>query len=665
MHEVTIGIAGAAGDGLDKSGDTLARSCGRLGLSVYAYNSYQSIIRGGHIWLRVRVGEEKVNNHGDHLNALIALNQDAIERHAPEVEEGGAIVFNGDRIKCEDQLVRQGVQVLAIPMKEVTDPLKDKYGPIKPIMQNTVMIGAICYLTQIGMEEPSKVLADTFAHKGQEVIDLNIGLLQAGYDYAKANAKAVTTEWKFSKKARPFLTGNEAIAIAAYAAGCKFYSAYPMTPASTILHWMASHQKETGICVKQCEDELSVINMAIGAGLGGVRSMCATAGGGFALMTEAVGMAGIMEVPVVCVEVQRGGPSTGLPTKTEQADLWQVFGASQGEFPRLIVAPKTIADCFDTTVESFNIAEKYQLPVLLMSDLLLSEHPETVDPEVFKHDVKIDRGEIVKEWNPEKDGVYRRFRFTESGISPRALPGTPNTVYTSGSDDHDEEGILISDMFTSPPVRRKIMEKRMRKVANLLKELPAPELEGPKDAEITLLCWGSTWGVAKEAAELLTAQGTKTNVLCIKYIAPFHTEAVTKLLNSAKTKISVEVNYTSVMAKLVKMETGISMDGHINRYDGEPFEPQNIIDEVKRITSKKEQNLDVTEEDAKEMAYHYLRTHAHEKLRPMKIVQESANGHGEPVWNVELVERVTGKKGGSIQFGVHTGTKHGFERVTE
>lgn len=665
MHEVTIGIAGAAGDGLDKSGDTLARSCGRLGLSVYAYNSYQSIIRGGHIWLRVRIGEEKVNNHGDHLNALIALNQDAIERHAPEVEEGGAIVFNGDRIKCEEQLVRKGVQVLAIPMKEVTDPLKDKYGPIKPIMQNTVMIGAICYLGQIGMDEPSKVLADTFAHKGQEVIDLNIGLLQAGFDYAKANAKAVTTEWKFSRKARPFLTGNEAIAIAAYAAGCKFYSAYPMTPASTILHWMAAHQKQTGICVKQCEDELSVINMAIGAGLGGVRSMCATAGGGFALMTEAVGMAGIMEVPVVCVEVQRGGPSTGLPTKTEQADLFQVFGASQGEFPRLIVAPKTIADCFDTTVESFNIAEKYQLPVLLMSDLLLSEHPETVDPEVFKHDVKIDRGEIVKEWNPEKDGVYRRFRFTESGISPRALPGTPNTVYTSGSDDHDEEGILISDMFTSPPVRRKIMEKRMRKVANLLKELPAPELEGPKDADVTLLCWGSTWGVAKEAAELLTAQGTKTNVLCIKYIAPFHTEAVTKLLNSAKTKISVEVNFTSVMAKLVKMETGISMDGHINRYDGEPFEPQNIIDEVKRITSKKEQNLDVSEEDAKEMVYHYLRTHSHEKLRPMKIVKESANGHGEPVWNVELVERITGKKGGSMQIGVHTGTKHGFERVTE
>src|SRR5262249_3606938 len=250
----------------------------------------------------------------------------------------------------------------------------------------------------LGWEEAANVLTDTFSHKGQKVIDINVGLLKAGYEYAKANSKPITKEWKTSKKKRPFITGNEAMAMAAAAAGCKFYSAYPMTPASTILHWMAAHFQKTGICVKQCEDELSVVNMAIGAGIGGVRSMCATAGGGFALMTEAVGMAGIMEVPVIVVEVQRGGPSTGLPTKTEQADLFQVLGASQGEFPRLIVAPKDIADAYHTVIESFNLADKYQLPVLLMSDLLLSEHPETVDPEEFTPDVKIDRGELVTSW---------------------------------------------------------------------------------------------------------------------------------------------------------------------------------------------------------------------------------------------------------------------------
>ena len=659
MQEVTIGIAGAAGDGLDKSGDTLARSCGRQGLHVYAYNSYQSIIRGGHIWLKVRVGDEKVYSHGDGLNALIALNQDSIERHAAEVEEGGVIIFNGDRIKCEDSLVRKGVQVLAIPMKEVTKEVAEKYGPVKPIMQNTVAIGAVAYLAHIGMEGPTKVLSDTFSHKGQEVIDQNIALLKAGYDYAEANAKPFAKEWKADGKARPFITGNEAIAMAAYAAGCKFYSAYPMTPASTILHWMASHAKDTGICVKQCEDELSVINMAIGAGIGGVRSMCATAGGGFALMTEAVGMAGIMEVPVVCVEVQRGGPSTGLPTKTEQADLFQVFGASQGEFPRLIVAPFTVADAFDTTVDAFNIAERFQLPVLMMTDLLLSEHPETVDPEVFKADVEINRGEMVKEWS-EDQGQYKRFKFTESGVSPRALPGTANACYTSGSDDHDERGILISDMFTAPAVRRKSMEKRMRKVENLLKELPSPKLEGPADAELTLVTWGSTYGVVKETAEELTKAGTKTNFLCIKYIAPFHSKEVKELLSKCKKKVSVEVNFTSVMAKFIKMETGVSMDGHVNRYDGEPLEPDYIIERVNQILKGKEFDLDVTEEEAKEFVYHYLRTHSAEKFRPVKLIRESANGYGEPVWNIELAERFTGKAGGTMKVGTKTGSTYEY-----
>lgn len=662
MQEVTIGIAGAAGDGLDKSGDTLARSCGRQGLHVFAYNSYQSIIRGGHIWLKVRVADEKITSHGDNLSALIALNQDAIERHASEVDKGGAILFNGDRIKCEDTLVREGVQVLGIPMKEVTKEVAEKYGPVKPIMQNTVMIGAVAYLANIGMEGPTQVLADTFAHKGQAVIDQNVALLSAGYEYAKANAKPFAKEWKADGVKRPFITGNEAFGMAAYAAGCKFYSAYPMTPASTILHWMADHAKKTGICVKQCEDELSVINMAIGAGLGGVRSMCATAGGGFALMTEAVGMAGIMESPVVCVEVQRGGPSTGLPTKTEQADLFQVFGASQGEFPRLIVAPRDIPDVYSSTIEAFNVADRYQLPVLMMSDLLLSEHPETIDPEVFTTDVKIDRGEIVEEW-PEENGKYKRFKFTESGISPRALPGTPNTVYTSGSDDHDEEGILISDMFTAPPVRRKIMEKRMAKVENLLKELPAPELEGPKDADLTLVCWGSTYGVVRETAKLLTDNGVKTNILCIKYIAPFHAKEVEAILSKCKKKISVEVNYTSVMAKFIKMETGISMDGHVIKYDGEPPEPKFIEARVKEILDGSDWDLEVTEDEAREFCYHYLRTHAGEKLRPVKVIKEAKNGYGEPVWNIELAERFTGKTGGTMKVGTKTGSTYEFVKA--
>ncbi|HNN62645.1 MAG TPA: transketolase C-terminal domain-containing protein, partial [Candidatus Obscuribacter sp.] len=377
---------------------------------------------------------------------------------------------------------------------------------------------------------------------------------------------------------------------------------------------------------------------------------------------EAVGMAGIMEVPVVVVEVQRGGPSTGLPTKTEQADLFQVYGASQGEFPRLIVAPKCIADAYETTVDVFNLADKYQLPVLLMSDLLLSEHPETVDPEVFNSDVKIDRGEVVSEWK-EDQGKFKRFKFTESGISPRALPGTANCNYVSATDDHDEESILISDMYTSPGTRRMIMEKRNRKIENLLKELPAPALEGPKDADLTLVCWGSTWGVVKEAVELLNAQGIKTNMLNIKYIAPFHAKEVSEILGKAKKKISVEVNYTSQMARHIKAETGISMDAHINRYDGEPLEPAFVAEHVKRILAGKALSLECTEEEAKDIGYHYLRTHALEKLRPSKLTKESGNGFGEQVWNIEFTERATGKTGARMLVGVSTGSTHSFEKL--
>ena len=664
MQEVTVGIGGAAGDGLDKSGDTLAKSAGRLGLHVYAYNSYQSIIRGGHIWLRVRIGENKVYNHGDKLTALIALNQDTIERHAGEVDDNGFIIFNAEKLKCDPKLAKPTVQVLGLPMSEVTAEVAKQHGAIQPIMQNTVMVGAAMALTGLEFETGAEVLQETFAHKGNKIIDLNVSLLEAGYQWAKTQSKTKSAAWNFSRKRRAFCTGNEVLAIGAVAAGCKFYSAYPMTPASTILHWMANHAEKAGVCVKQAEDELSVINMAIGAGIGGVRTMCATAGGGFALMTEAIGMAAIMEVPVVCVEVQRGGPSTGLPTKTEQADLNQVYGASQGDFPRLIVAPRDLPDCFETAVEAFHYADKYQLPVLIMSDLLLSEHPETVDPEVFRHDIKIDRGKFVTEWPEGK--TFKRFTFeTDNGVSPRSYPGVANAIFTSGSDDHDEQGILISDMFTTTAVRRKIVEKRQRKLDYLLKELPAPKLEGPADAEITLVGWGSSYGVIREVAELLTEQGIKTNYVIGKYLLPFHAKEWTELLGKTKKRISVEANFTSQFARLVRAETGIAMDAHVNKYDGEPLEPKWVVEQVKNAMDKKPVDLSVSEADARDIAYHYLRTHYSERLRPGKAIKESKNGKGESLWRIELVEKATGNKAAEMVIGAETGATYSYETVGE
>ncbi|HXG64954.1 MAG TPA: 2-oxoacid:acceptor oxidoreductase subunit alpha, partial [Blastocatellia bacterium] len=457
-REVTVGIGGAAGDGLDKTGDTLAKTCSRLGLYLCAYNSYQSVIRGGHIWLRVRIAEQKVYSHGDRLNVLIALNQDSIERHAREVAAGGAIIFNADKLKCDAALTPDNVLPAPLPVAELTKP----FGRLQPVMQNTVAMGALLYLLSLEFDMAAEVLADTFKHKGAAVIEQNVNVARAGYDYAREKFVPLGYEWNFTRVRRPFITGNEAFALGAVAAGCRFYSAYPMTPASSILHWMAAHGEKCGVVVKQCEDELAVVNIAIGAGHAGVRAMCGTSGGGFALMTEAIGQAGMIESPVVIIEVQRGGPSTGIPTKTEQADLNQVFGASQGDYPRVIIAPTDTVDCYYSAVEAHNLAEKYQLPVTIISDLLLSEHPETIEPDALRHDVPIERGEIISAWSEEK-GQFKRYAFTRSGVSPRALPGTEGAMYVAATDDHDEEGVLISDVFTTPPVRRKIQEKRMRK----------------------------------------------------------------------------------------------------------------------------------------------------------------------------------------------------------
>src|SRR2546425_7103208 len=443
--EITIGIAGAAGDGLDRTGDTLARTAARLGLHLFTYNSYQSLIRGGHTWLRLRLSEEKVDNHGDHLNVLVALNQDGIERHAREVEVGGAIIFNGSKLHCDPSLVPEGVALVPLPVTEITA----KLGKLPAVMQNTAALGALLHLMGFDAEVAAEILSETFKKKGQEVIDQNVGVLRAGHEYAAAHARPLGHRWTFSRKRRPVVTGNQMIALGAVAAGCKFYSAYPMSPASFILHWLAAHSEKCGVVVKQAEDELAVVNLAIGAGHAGVRAMCATSGGGFALMTEAIGMAGMIETPVVIVNVQRGGPSTGIPTKTEQGDLNQVIGASQGDYPRVIIAPCDAVDCYETAVEAFNLAETFQLPVIIISDLLLGEHRSTIELDSISPDVPIERGDWVTELPGDNSSKgYKRYALTPSGISPRARPGRRGLIHVSATDDHDEQGVLISDEHT-------------------------------------------------------------------------------------------------------------------------------------------------------------------------------------------------------------------------
>jgi 2-oxoglutarate ferredoxin oxidoreductase subunit alpha len=583
-NELTIGIGGAAGDGVASAGNTLAQSMARLGLYVYAYNSYQSVIRGGHSYLRLRISAQKPLNHGNQINGLVALNQDTLNRHLPELLAGGICIYNNDKLKPEK--APPGVQLCPLPIYELAG------STALPVMQNTVAIGALIQLMGLEFQALESVFQNVFAKKPQ-VVAINVSAAKAGFDYALKHFKPFSEKLYKTNNRLALVTGNELLGMGAAVAGCKFYVAYPMSPASGVLHWMAPHAKELGICVRQVEDEISVINMAIGAAHMGVRSICATSGGGFALMTEALGMAGIIETPVVAINVMRGGPSTGLPTKTEQADLNQAIGASQGDYPRIIMAPISISDCFVSVQEAFNFAEQFQCPVIILSELLLSEGNETVNVEFLEQEIKIERGELITPENSTMGKTYLRYLDTPSGVSPRAIPGTPDHLYVSATDEHDEDGVIISDVYTDPVIRKKMADKRARKMQGILQKISKPSLEGSNEAEVTIIGWGSTWGVIKEAAEQLTQEGIKTNHLHFKYLVPFHVKEVLDILKKSKKTVIVEMNQSGQFARHLSAETGFRAHAHIRKYDGEPYEPKHIINGIKQILSQGKEIVEV------------------------------------------------------------------------
>ena len=571
QFDFALAIGGAAGQGVATPGMILARIFSRRGLHLNAYNAYQSIVRGGHIFLTVRISNDKVYSHGDKLDMLICLNQDTMDRHLHLMEAGGRVAFNSDTVtpgKAAD-----GVQICPIPVKELTGGSRNK------VIQNTVALGVITFMLGLDFQVLDNALALQFSRKGQEVLDENVGVARAGYEYAKAHFQSFDEPVPNGAKPLALWTGNQALAMGGAAAGVKFYSAYPMAPSTGVLHWMAQNARELDIMVRQCEDEIAVANMIIGAAHTGVRSMCATSGGGFALMTEAVGAAAMMEIPAVFINVQRAGPSTGVPTKTEQGDLWQVLGASQGDFERFIAAPWNALDAFNTIPEMFNLCDKHQCPGIVMSDLLISEGTFSFDADDLNMQPAIDRGEMITEGTA--NGDYMRYKDTESGISPRAIPGIEGYVHVVATDEHDQDGVLISDEYTNPHKRRRMVEKRARKFAGVDKAMVAPSLEGPADAEVTLIGWGSTYGVIKEAIAQLKNEGITANHLQIKWIVPFHSQQVTEIVTAAKKTIIVENNYSGQFFRYMRSETGLKVDGHIRKYDGEPFMPHHIVDGVK------------------------------------------------------------------------------------
>ena len=571
-YDLAMGIGGEAGQGIATPGDILARIFVRRGLHLYTYNAYQSIIRGGHIFLTVRVSDQEIYSHGDKLDLLLCLNQDTMNRHLNLMGPGSRVIYNGDNITPGD--VNDGVHMCPLPVADLSESRNR-------LVQNTIAVGAIMSLMGVDFEVLEESLSLRFQRQGQNVIDENVRVARAGFEYATENFVPYYDTLPDGGKPLAVWAGNDALAMGGAAAGVKFYCAYPMSPSSGILHWMAANARNLGIMVRQVEDEIGVANMAIGAAHTGVRAMCGTSGGGFALMTEAVGAAGMMEIPVVFIDVQRAGPSTGVPTKTEQGDLWQVLGASQGDFERFIVAPTSALDCFNTMPELFNLVDKVQCPAIVLSDLLIGEGRFSVDPDDIDMHPHIDRAGLITE--PAPSNGYMRYENTESGVSPRALPGVPGYVHVVATDEHDENSVLISDEFTNPLKRRMMVEKRARKFQDIVREIAPPQIEGPADADVTLVGWGSTEGVIREARQLLAEQGVTANQLAVKWIVPFHVDDVTDIVTKSKKVFIVENNHSGQFYRYMRSETGLSVDGHIRKYDGEPFMPHHIADGVKDL----------------------------------------------------------------------------------
>src|SRR5467141_1099775 len=535
QHDFSVGIGGAAGQGVATPGSLLAKLFVRRGLHVNAYNAYQSIIRGGHTFLTIRTSEAPVRCMGDELDMLIPLNQDTMDRHVRRMRPGSAVLFDQGKVRPDG--AAEGVQLCPLPLAELAKT---------PLHYNTAAVAAVLRMVGVECRPFEEMLAEQFKRKGDAVVAENVAVARAGYEYAGKHFRPYPFALPDTKKPLAVATGNECLAMGGVAAGVKFYCAYPMSPSTGVLMWMARHARQLGIMVRQVEDELGVINMAIGAAHTGCRAMCATSGGGFALMTEALGAAAMMEIPVVCINVQRAGPATGVPTKTEQGDLWQVLGAGQGDYPRIIAAPTSIRDCFHVIPEIFNLADRFQCPGIVLADLLESEGFSTFEPLELDFNPPRDRGEVigVAGETPEVNGGYKRYKMTESGISPRAVPGTPGHAHVVATDEHDEDGVLISDEFTDPHKRQASHEKRMRKMEGVLPLLEPPEVHGPADARVTLVGWGSTEGVIREAMQHLADAGIAANNLQIKWLVPLHVDAIVSILSKCPKVIMVENNYS-------------------------------------------------------------------------------------------------------------------------
>lgn len=585
--KISIKVAGAAGQGVESGGSGFTKVLKRCGLHVFGVSDYMSLIKGGHNFYQVTVSDEPIYAHTEKFHIVICFDPTNVAEniaHIYELHEGGIFIVDDVNLKPEYETAAQkaNIHIIKMPLSS----LAMEIGGSK-IMANTVALGGVLRFLSLPFEVLDNVVRENFAKKSPEVAEKNSAVAKAGYDHIDTNYPNL---FKFDvPKTNPndiaqkmLINGNEAISFGAYTAGCRFISAYPMTPGTTVFEWFTKRNKELGVVTKHVEDEIASLCMAVGAGQVGARAMTTTSGGGFCLMVEALGLAAMTEVGVVVVNAMRGGPSTGLPTRTEQSDLLFAVNASHGEFPRAVFAPGTIEDCYDIGIRSTNMAARYQTPVIILTDLMLSSEIRDTNPEFFSAP-EIDMGKILsKDELDNLEEQYLRFKFTEDGISPKALPGHPNAVNAPATDEHDETGHITED----PENRIKMMDKRMKKLEGMTAEMKAPELYGPSEAGFTCIVWGSTYGPVREAIDLFNAENQeKVNMLYFTDIWPMPVEKIQAALNKTRFTVSIEQNYTSQFAKLLKQEIGHEMDKHINKYNGRPFDPEELVREFSNIIS--------------------------------------------------------------------------------
>jgi 2-oxoglutarate ferredoxin oxidoreductase subunit alpha len=569
-------IGGEAGDGIDSTGKIFAQALSRAGRHVFTSKDFASRIRGGYTAYKVRTAVDPVQSVVDRLDVLIALTPRTIDENLDELHDGSVIVYDGERTTMQDVEIPEGMVGLDVPLKR----LAEEAGGA--IMRNVVALGAACAVAGFPIENLDSALQKRFGGKGQAIVDNNEQAARKGKTYVE---EEFDREFDYGLETTDedyvLLNGDEAIGMGAIAAGCRFYAGYPITPATDVMEYLTGRIERYGGHVVQAEDELSAINMALGAARAGARAMTATSGPGIDLMAETFGLVATSETPLVICDVMRSGPSTGMPTKQEQGDLNMALYGGHGEIPRFVLAPTTVSECFWKTVEAFNLAEKYNTPVYLLSDLAMAVTEQTFPPDAFDMErVEIDRGKLVDddsvaEWQNEK-GQFRAHAITDDGVSPRAAPGTAGGAHMSTGLEHDELGRRTEDTG----MRVEQVDKRNRKVQTAREtEDWSPREFGDPDADTLVVSWGSNEGAMTEAIEFLDEEGLSVRFLSVPYLFP--RPDLSEDFAAADNVVVVECNATGQFADLLEHDT-LTRVTRVNKYDGVRYKADELAAEIRQ-----------------------------------------------------------------------------------